>query len=441
MRFLDWVHMNNKAKSTTLKQVTKHDLTPRLRFPEFRDAGEWGKKKISQISENVTTGGTPNTLEKEYWGGSIRWMNSGELNSKKVHEVQGRITVEGLRNSSTKTIPRKCVLIGLAGQGKTRGTVAMNMVELCVNQSIAAIYPSDEKFYSDFLYHQLDNRYDELRRLSAGGEGRGGLNLKIIRSLDIPLPRLEEQQKIANCLSSIDELISAEAKKLDALKTHKKGLMQQLFPAEGETLPKLRFPEFREAGEWEEKTLSELGELVSGLTYSPDDVRDNGLLVLRSSNVQNGMIVLDDNVYVRTDIKGANPSKPNDILICVRNGSKSLIGKNAVIPEGMPLCTHGAFMTVFRSKSAKFIIQLFQTDAYDKQVSADLGATINSINGNHLKKYKFFVPEPDEQQKIANGLATFDDLITAQTQQLAALKSHKKGLMQQLFPNPELSSL
>jgi type I restriction enzyme S subunit len=122
-------------------------------------------------------------------------------------------------------------LIGLAGQGKTRGTVAMNMIELCINQSIAAIFPSEKNFYSDFLYHHLDNRYDELRSLSAGGEGRGGLNLQIIKSLDIPLPELKEQQKIADCLSSLDELITAQTQKLDALKRHKKGLMQQLFPA------------------------------------------------------------------------------------------------------------------------------------------------------------------------------------------------------------------
>jgi type I restriction enzyme, S subunit len=206
------------------------ETIPRLRFPEFRDAVAWEEKNIGHISENVTSGGTPSTSEKSYWGGSIRWMNSGELNHKKVHEVQGRITDEGLKNSSTKIIPKMCVLIGLAGQGKTRGTVAINMLELCINQSIAAIFPNHKKFSSDFLYHNLDGRYDELRSLSAGGEGRGGLNLQIINSMVVPLPCIKEQQRIADCLSSIDELIALQAQKLEALKTHKKGLMQQLFP-------------------------------------------------------------------------------------------------------------------------------------------------------------------------------------------------------------------
>ncbi len=211
--------------------------------------------------------------------------------------------------------------------------------------------------------------------------------------------------------------------------------MQNLFPQEGEKVPKYRFKEFEKDGEWEIKELNKLGDLINGLTYSPEDVRENGLLVLRSSNVQNGLIALNDCVYVRTDIQGANFSKPNDILVCVRNGSKNLIGKNAIIPIGLPLATHGAFMTVFRAKNPEFAFQLFQTDFYDKQVKADLGATINSINGKNFLKYEFPVPKKlKEQQKIASCLSSLDALITAQTERIEQLKLHKKGLMQCLFP-------
>jgi len=187
-------------------------------------------------------------------------------------------------------------------------------------------------------------------------------------------------------------------------------------------------------GIWEEKELIKLGELINGLTYSPEDVRDKGLLVLRSSNIQNGSIDLNDCVFVRPDIKGANLSKPNDILICVRNGSKALIGKNAIIPNGLPLSTHGAFMTVFRAYNPKFAFQLFQTDVYYKQVKADLGATINSINGTNFLKYKFLVPKnPKEQQQIAAFLSSLDEVLAANSQKLELLKEHKKGLLQNLF--------
>jgi len=197
--------------------------------------------------------------------------------------------------------------------------------------------------------------------------------------------------------------------------------------------PNLRFPEF--TGDWEEKMLGDLGKLISGLTYNPNDVTDKGLLVLRSSNIKNGVIDLGDCVYVNPEIKGANISETNDILICVRNGSKTLIGKNALIPENIPFSTHGAFMTMFRSSSAKFIFQLFQTDLYNKQVAADLGATINSINNSHLKKYKFTVPKTlAEQQKIASCLSSLDARLEAETEKLQTLKTHKKGLLQNLFP-------
>ncbi|WP_165388715.1 restriction endonuclease subunit S [Aliarcobacter butzleri] len=200
-------------------------------------------------------------------------------------------------------------------------------------------------------------------------------------------------------------------------------------------IPKVRFPEFVNEPEWKKIKLSKLGKLVSGLTYSPDDVREDGLLVLRSSNVQDGEIKLEDNVYVRTDIKGANLSEPNDILICVRNGSKALIGKNALIPDNMPLCTHGAFMTIFRAELPKFVFQLFQTKDYERQVNADLGATINSINGNKFIKYEFYVPTNEkEQEKIADCLSSLDSLIIAQGQKVEFLKEHKKGLLQNLFP-------
>lgn len=200
-------------------------------------------------------------------------------------------------------------------------------------------------------------------------------------------------------------------------------------------IPELRFPEFKNEGEWDRKELSELGELINGLTYSPEDVSDKGLLVLRSSNIQNGMIELNDCVYVREDIKGANLSKPSDILVCVRNGSKNLIGKNAIIPKGLPLATHGAFMTVFRASNPEFVFQLFQTDYYDIQVKADLGATINSINGKNFLKYEFPVSKnPQEQKKIAACLSSLDEVIAAHSQKLELLKNHKKGLMQNLFP-------
>jgi len=213
------------AKKRAIKQATMQQLlTGQTRLPGF--SGEWEVKRMGEFTE-CTAGGTPSTLISSYWGGSIRWMNSGELNLKQVKDVTGRITEEGLRNSSTKMIPVGCVLVGLAGQGKTRGTVAMNLIEICTNQSIAAIFPN-RSFVSEYLYYNLDSRYDELRDLSSGDGGRGGLNLTLIKSLPIPFPNVDEQAAIAAVLGDMDAEITALETRRIKIRALNQAMMQEL---------------------------------------------------------------------------------------------------------------------------------------------------------------------------------------------------------------------
>lgn len=214
------------AKKRNIKKGTMQELlTRKRRLPGF--SKEWAEKAIGTFA-TVVSGGTPSTFHSQYWGGSIPWMSSGELNLKRVHYVEGRITSAGLENSSTTMLPPYSVLIGLAGQGKTRGTVAMNYFELCTNQSIAAIFPSPHVYSSEYLYQNLDSRYDELRELSTGDGGRGGLNLTIIRNLTIPFPELTEQTAIAEILSDMDAEIDALTAKLIKVRNIKQGMMQEL---------------------------------------------------------------------------------------------------------------------------------------------------------------------------------------------------------------------
>lgn len=213
------------AKKRAIKQAAMQQLlTGRTRLPGF--SGKWETKRIGEFTD-CTAGGTPSTLIPDYWNGSIRWMSSGELNQKIVYDVKERITERGLEESSAKLVPPRCVLIGLAGQGRTRGTVAMNMVELCTNQSIAAIYPN-KTFVSEYLYANLDSRYDELRGMSTGDGGRGGLNLRIIRSIWVPFPSFDEQSAIATVLSDIDAEMLALEQRRDKTRAIKQGMMQQL---------------------------------------------------------------------------------------------------------------------------------------------------------------------------------------------------------------------
>lgn len=215
------------TKKKAIKQGAMQELlTGKRRLPGF--FGEWVNTKIGSITE-VYSGGTPNTSEPAFWGGKIPWMNSGELNLKIVRQVQGRITEVGMDSSSTHFIPAECVLIGLAGQGKTRGTAAFNTFPLCTNQSIAAIYPNPNKFDSKFLYYKMDTQYDQLRELSSGDGGRGGLNKKLILDYEVVIPQsIDEQAAIATILTEMDYEIENLEMKLTKYRQVKQGMMQQL---------------------------------------------------------------------------------------------------------------------------------------------------------------------------------------------------------------------
>ena len=187
---------------------------------------DWDLVTVGQHLQ-VSAGGTPSTGVQEYWGGDVNWMSSGELHNKRVTDTRDSITIQGLENSAAKMLPIHSVLIGLAGQGKTRGTVAISLTALSTNQSIAAILPNGQIF-PFYLYHNLDSRYEELRQMSSDSGGRGGLNLSIIKSIPLPLPPLAEQQAIAEVLSDVDAEIQAVAKLKAKFQAKKEGLMQTL---------------------------------------------------------------------------------------------------------------------------------------------------------------------------------------------------------------------
>ena len=184
---------------------------------------------------------------------------------------------------------------------------------------------------------------------------------------------------------------------------------------------------------WKVVRLGEIGKIVNGLTYSPENVSNNGLLVLRSSNISDNSIVLNnDDVYVK-GISKFNKTLENDILICVRNGSKNLIGKSALITEKYKDLAFGAFMAIFRSNYNLFLIHIFKTNTFFKQVKNDLGATINSINNGNLLNFKIPLPPLDEQEKIAEILSTWDEAINLTINLIENKKQFKKALMQNLL--------
>ncbi len=386
---------------------------PKLRFKEF--SGEWNTTKVGKVSNKIVAGGTPSTLQSDYWNnGNIRWMSSGELNYKKVYEVQKRITELGLTKSSTKIIPKNCILIGLAGQGKTRGTIAMNMIELCINQSIAAIHPNDKVFDENFLYHNLDNRYDELRRLSAGEGGRGGLNLQIIKTLDLTLPTKPEQQKIASFLTSVDKKIELLTRKEKLLKDYKKSLMQKIFSKE------IRFKD--DGGskfpEWVEKKLGDIATFYNSkrvpLTES-DRIAGKYPYYGASGVIDYVKEYLFDGEYILLGEDGANIVMRNSRLVFLAKG-RFWVNNHAHI---------------FQAKDSNvFLCEALERINYTKY---NTGTAQPKLNSDVVKKITLALPTKPEQQKIASFLTSVDKKIEQVAKQLEHTKEFKKGLLQQMF--------
>ena len=235
-RNLDHLITLHQRKCETLKKLKKSMLQkmfpkngshfPEIRFAGFTDA--WEQREVSDVAE-ITAGGTPSTSVKEYWNPKqVPWLSSGEVHKKYITYTDDKISEEGLNHSSARMIKENSVLIALAGQGKTRGTVAINRIPLSTNQSIAAMTFTSE-ICPEFIFSNLENRYDELRRISSGDGTRGGLNKQLVGDVIIPYTFLKEQQAIGKFFTNLDHLITLHQRKLETLKKLKKAMLQKMF--------------------------------------------------------------------------------------------------------------------------------------------------------------------------------------------------------------------
>lgn len=292
-----------------------------------------------------------------------------------------------------------------------------------------------------FYYYFSEHFYERAMRMTAKATV-DSVRLEMISEMPILLPpTLAEQQKIAECLTEMDKTIASQAENVEALKEKKKGLMQQLFPQNGETTPRLRFPGFE--GEWEEKKLGEVGTFIRGLSYNNSEVTQDtfSTLVIRSNNIIPDSIVDCKNglVYVTKEPSKEQILRKGDVVVCLANGSSNLVGKSSSFNgDYSGPVTVGAFCGIYRSELpiCKYLVQ---TAAYKEKINlikqGGNGALAN-LYGKDILELVFCLPSPAEQNKIVECLSALDDQIAAESAKLEALKDHKKGLMQQLFPEP-----
>ncbi len=252
-----------------------------------------------------------------------------------------------------------------------------------------------------------------------------------IAVVELAQPDKPEQTQIGNYFQKLDTLINQHQQKHDKLSSTKKAMLEKMFPKQGETIPEIRFKGF--SGEWEEKGLNNEVELFSGLTYSPSDIRNSGTLVLRSSNVKNGQLIEADNIYVNPEVVNCRNVVEGDIIVVVRNGSRSLIGKHAQVTSRMNNTVIGAFMTGIRSKQPAFINALLDTNMFTTEVEKNLGATINQITNGSFNSMVFMFPKEDEQQEIGNYFQKLDTLINQHQQQITKLNNIKQACLSKMF--------
>jgi len=408
--------MSKPAKSTHATNTSALPLVPALRFPEFRNAPGWEKKFLGQAVESVTTGKLDANAMVE--NGKYRFYTC----AKNYYFIDDY------------AFDTEALLV--AGNGAYLGYIHYYKGKFNAYQRTYVL--SGFKAHVTYLKFFLDKNLPERIRAEKKDGNTPYIVMSTLTDMPIMLPQKAEQQKIADCLSSLDELIVAEASKVEALKAHKKGLMQQLFPAEGQTIPALRFPEFRNAPEWEAKKLGELSEIVRGGSPRPIDQyltsANDGLNWLKIGDVDKEAkyVTATQEKVIFAALSKTREVNPGDLILSnsMSFGRPYILKIKTCIHDGWIAVTH-----ISNEVSRDYIFYFMLSPESQDYFSANAaGSGVQNLNADIIKLLLVIYPKKEEQQKIADCLSSLDELIAAEASKVEALKAHKKGLMQQLFP-------
>ncbi|MBP7179703.1 MAG: restriction endonuclease subunit S [Dysgonomonadaceae bacterium] len=388
----------------------ENKLVPKLRFPDFKDNGEWELMQISNILNAESSNLALNKLELKQSG----------------YAVYGADSIVGY----IENFQHKEPYISIVKDGSGVGRLNLCDGETSTLGTLSSLKSKDEKKYKVVWAFYLLNTIDFSSYVK--GSGIPHIYFSDYKSENIGVPKTEEQQKIAACLSSLDEVIAGESQKLELLKEHKKGLLQNLFPQEGETVPKVRFPEFNNDGEWKEYPIDSIGEVVTGGTPSKEDKEYWGgdFVWVTAQDFKDKYIT--DSVLKLTQ-KGKEKSKiiPKDSVLVTCIASIGLNGINKV-----ECATNQQINSVVCNSENHYEFVYYSITKNGNRLKNLAGQTaVPIINKSVFEKFIIHKPKSyQEQQKIATCLSSLDDLIAAQSQKIETLKLHKKGLLQGLFP-------
>lgn len=411
--------------------MSNNSNTPRLRFPEFKE--EWKEKKFKDIT---ISSGKRNSQNLPYERYSISNENGFYPQNEQFEGGAGYLkNIDCSKHIivSPQTFAYNPARINIGSIGY------QNLDHDVIVSPLYEIFKTNDSCDDDFLWQWFHT--EVFNRLVINGQ-EGGVRLCFsynkLQQCSIKIPSLPEQQKIASCLTEMDNLISAQGQRVEALKEKKKGLMQQLFPQNGESTPRLRFPGFE--GEWDTPTIAEVFEIRNGYTPSKRvaEYWEGGTIPwFRMEDIrENGGILVDSIQHITRDaVKGSGLFKKNSIIVA----TTATIGVHAMlIADSLANQQFSNFSireSLINKYSPKFVYYaFFGIDEWCKK-NTNAGGLL-SVNMPALLKQVFFTPTFTEQQTIASFLSELDNLIAAESDKLENLKNYKKGLMQQLFPQP-----
>jgi len=382
----------------------------------------WVATTVGEVVD-ISTGGTPNTQHKEYWNGDIPWMSSGEVNLRRVRDTEKRITKLGLDNCNSAVFPKGTVMLALAGQGSTRGKVAMLEIESACNQSLAALHSKNEsQLLNAYIFYNLESRYAELRNINSNA-GRAGLNLALIRRIPIKFPQLDAQRKITDLLFAVDQEVAAIDEIVQATEKLKRGLMEK----------------FLERGkEWPMLNLGDIAHITRGGSPRPieDFITDDsdGLNWLRIGDIKSGAKYI---THTSQKIKKSGLSKttlihPGDFIL----SNSMSFGRPYIMQTDA--CIHDGWLAFKNIKAdlvdAEFLYYLLSSRHMQKAFwGIAAGSGVKNLKRESVSNLTIALPPIKEQKNIAKILSALDAKLTTNREIKAQLLKLKKGLTSDLF--------
>ena len=402
----------------------------------------WPEKLLGEIAK-VTVGGTPSTAIARYWDGDVPWMASGDIHLGRIYDVSGRITDVGLKASNATLVKPDAVAIALAGQGKTRGTVALTKTTLCTNQSVALISPDERELLPAYLYQSWIPRYEELRNRSAGG-GRAGLTKAILEQVPVQLPPLAEQRGIAEVLSALDEQI-------EAVEHEKAKLTQVLIGAFDDTFGQALQAGVTSAGlksgaltvGWSRVPVLEAASdildfrgrtpLKIGMTWGGGDIP-----ALSANNVQMGLVNFEKECYLGSDAlytkwMTQGECAQNDVLMTL----EAPLGNIALVPDNRKYILSQRVILLKPNKEmmdGRYLSLYLRWRWFQQLLSEEsTGTTAAGIQRKKLEKLPVLVAPPGMRDGITDFLFSLVTQVDDFEAEVAKLRLQKQGLMRDLL--------